>query len=965
MAPRVPYTVFAILGLAPPPQPPLPPPTADAALVPIRPSSPFRPVVSWPTTSTAAPGADAHPSAPPTDAAPGDTSSQRLSPLDDDGDHDTDEQPADAAADELGASLSAEEAPDASQRPDETACQYYTRVSAQLCCAVWETKRARGGEGGEPSRYNDGASSSRERSLGTAGSGLPWTQRLWRDGELSEREKAAVAHRVLCALQRVEYHYVSPGRTVTGRLESLNAELKRLRAPAAGTSQFVFNYSVVNAQYFPPDFIAYWCTQQMVGYAGELKHSVPYRHLREQLSALLERIDPERRAFPQGFLWQPPTRKKAWAEPLAVLQYMASLCRTHLAEADETLDYALEQCGKLPAGLLPTSGLSAQQIHGLLNWLILSSPPFQRVYPDIARAHVDRFQLQAVTYDGAAPLMVEAGPGAGKTRTIGRRALMLACRAFQPDAPRVDMTVEDIVAVTFTKRAAGNMADVLAGLGPRCTVCTMDSYLIQLLLDLRRRAQLPGRLRFLVTLTKDVPAITAAFPMEQLGSQDDTLQSKLAALLHARCPTARGADDAAVKATADAMAHSILGAFTRESRMRRHLLHNVPTRDVCDAVNAALNADITDAEKATKEKPLRHARTYFSGVAVNDALCDLCAWARVNHCYSFELDKELLLLAVLAPSSPCGCAYDVPPWTRSASIAAAFSEWKADHPAAYFIIDEFQDTNPAQLAVFTALAGPRLTVVGDSDQAIYGFRGAKYTDVEAQFMALTPQPTRVLLKVNYRSTSHIVAVSAAVVASNYPPGVGPKALVADYVVPAGVDLRVRLVHAPASKPAVAAHCDCIVAQTLKWRAAGLNLHDVAVLCASNDQCAAFLKELEERGLADCRALKGAVDDEYEDGKVKVGTVHDAKGMEWPLVFLYAFDTAQFNATRSPDAAAEQRRILYVGCSRAARLLHIHARSGNDVDSFLSAVAGLGDAHVRHLAVQDACEQAADAAVIIG
>ena len=44
----------------------------------------------------------------------------------------------------------------------------------------------------------------------------------------------------------------------------------------------------------------------------------------------------------------------------------------------------------------------------------------------------------------------------------------------------------------------------------------------------------------------------------------------------------------------------------------------------------------------------------------------------------------------------------------------------------YVLVDEFQDTDPAQLRLLEALVGPRgsVTIVGDDDQAIYGFRGS-------------------------------------------------------------------------------------------------------------------------------------------------------------------------------------------------------------------------------------------------
>ncbi len=75
----------------------------------------------------------------------------------------------------------------------------------------------------------------------------------------------------------------------------------------------------------------------------------------------------------------------------------------------------------------------------------------------------------------------------------------------------------------------------------------------------------------------------------------------------------------------------------------------------------------------------------------------------------------------------------------------------------YFLIDEFQDTDALQYEVMKKLAGPRanLFVVGDDDQAIYGFRGAG-SAMLSRFASDHPQAPRVVLPVNYRSTEHII-----------------------------------------------------------------------------------------------------------------------------------------------------------------------------------------------------------------
>jgi DNA helicase-2/ATP-dependent DNA helicase PcrA len=93
----------------------------------------------------------------------------------------------------------------------------------------------------------------------------------------------------------------------------------------------------------------------------------------------------------------------------------------------------------------------------------------------------------------------------------------------------------------------------------------------------------------------------------------------------------------------------------------------------------------------------------------------------------------------------------------------------------YLLIDEFQDTNAAQYALVRLLAAPQnsVFVVGDEDQAIYGFRGADYRNV-LQFRKDFPKAKVVLLEQNYRSTQIVLDAARAVIDQN--PNRTPKQL---------------------------------------------------------------------------------------------------------------------------------------------------------------------------------------------
>ena len=85
----------------------------------------------------------------------------------------------------------------------------------------------------------------------------------------------------------------------------------------------------------------------------------------------------------------------------------------------------------------------------------------------------------------------------------------------------------------------------------------------------------------------------------------------------------------------------------------------------------------------------------------------------------------------------------------------------------YILIDEFQDINRVQYEVIRMLAAPRynLFVVGDDDQSIYGFRGAK-PELMLYMKQEFPALRTISLTVNYRSTEFITGAAARVILHN-------------------------------------------------------------------------------------------------------------------------------------------------------------------------------------------------------
>ncbi|NVC52738.1 DNA helicase II [Vibrio diabolicus] len=85
----------------------------------------------------------------------------------------------------------------------------------------------------------------------------------------------------------------------------------------------------------------------------------------------------------------------------------------------------------------------------------------------------------------------------------------------------------------------------------------------------------------------------------------------------------------------------------------------------------------------------------------------------------------------------------------------------------HILVDEFQDTNNIQYAWLRMMAGPdcHVMIVGDDDQSIYGWRGAKVENIE-KFTLEFPSVNTIRLEQNYRSTKTILEASNTLIANN-------------------------------------------------------------------------------------------------------------------------------------------------------------------------------------------------------
>jgi DNA helicase-2/ATP-dependent DNA helicase PcrA len=260
------------------------------------------------------------------------------------------------------------------------------------------------------------------------------------------------------------------------------------------------------------------------------------------------------------------------------------------------------------------------------------------------------------------------------------------------------------------------------------------------------------------------------------------------------------------------------------------------------------------------------------------------------------------------------------------------AHWRYRHLS----VDEFQDINPAQFRLITALAGERvdLFAVGDPNQAIYGWNGADHRLLH-RLPELVPGMEVVRLGENHRSTSQVVAAASAALGPSLtsPPraagGEGPMPVVTAY------DDDV-------------AEAEGVVAHMLDQSASGMRWSDQAVLARTHDQLAVVRRALTGAGIPHrvapgpeappggaVRPPGGAVRPPggagplpadrglQHDDAVDLSTFHRAKGLEWTSVSVVGIEDGYVPIIYAESSAAreEERRLLYVALTRASRDLH--------------------------------------------
>ena len=169
--------------------------------------------------------------------------------------------------------------------------------------------------------------------------------------------------------------------------------------------------------------------------------------------------------------------------------------------------------------------------------------------------------------------------------------------------------------------------------------------------------------------------------------------------------------------------------------------------------------------------------------------------------------------------------------------AAVREYWQRKYK--FILVDEFQDVNQAQFACLQILAEKHqnLFVVGDDDQSIYAFRGAR-PDFLLHFPTLYPAAKKVTLNTNYRSTERIVNLAERVIGNNEVRFVKNMKGIGE----AGDKVTFFLAEDAAKE---AAHIAEKIGRLLDE---GMPLTEIAVIYRTNLQGGAFDRELYKRGI---------------------------------------------------------------------------------------------------------------------
>lgn len=416
-------------------------------------------------------------------------------------------------------------------------------------------------------------------------------------------------------------------------------------------------------------------------------------------------------------------------------------------------------------------------------------------------------QIEAVTFGppaGGGPLLIIAGAGSGKTTVITRRvAWLIEQNLAKP---------EEILALTFTEKAAGEMQERVDQLMPLgffdMNISTFHAFAQVILKQHALDIGLPGDFKILTE--------TAAWMLIKKHLYDF------------------GLDYYKPVGNPNRFIYALLKHFGKlkgeEITPEEYLLY---------AQELWLKFDQPEIKrKARKKNKEREQETENSGQPKIDEaeVARINEVATVYHYYQkLLLDNSFLDFGDLIN-------YTLKLFRSRPKILQYYqNQFK------YILVDEFQDTDLSQYELVKMLLLPNnnITVVGDDDQSIYKFRGASISNI-LKFKEDYPMAYQISLTDNYRSTQEILDLAHEFIQLNNPERLESKLSISKKLVSHNKTAgEIIVLHART----VFEEAKSVVDKILDLKTKNdLSFNDFAVLVRANDHAEPFLTELSRHGL---------------------------------------------------------------------------------------------------------------------
>ena len=231
----------------------------------------------------------------------------------------------------------------------------------------------------------------------------------------------------------------------------------------------------------------------------------------------------------------------------------------------------------------------------------------------------------------------------------------------------------------------------------------------------------------------------------------------------------------------------------------------------------------------------------------------------------------------------------------------------------YVVVDEFQDINEEQWKMLQRMLHPgaHLIIVGDDCQNIYTWRGShvKYIlELHTQIRGLVDDQ----LRHNYRSRESIIKVANTVM-QRIPTLEWKGTMIAEKA--GGEKPHVHFFYRLADESRW-------ILKTIEEYRAATPGATIAVLSRTNGDLYRVEEAMIQSGMR-CRLRDIGIDESHGEGKgfVDLVTLHASKGLEWDIVFLINCNDDVFPSSKKPENVVCERRLFYVGVTRAREILH--------------------------------------------